>query len=108
MKYALTHVLRLALPTSSEHFEVIYDASIVNISVSFKEKGKPIAFESQEIFFVKIFYTIGDQDFITIMYALYIWHCYLEGANCVEVTNYNPFIYLNHNKYCRGVMPDII
>jgi hypothetical protein len=52
----------LALPTFGEPFEVICDASIVDIGAIPLQKGQPIAFESQKLPLAKKNYTTGEQN----------------------------------------------
>jgi hypothetical protein len=94
VKYVLTHAFVFALPIFGEPFEVIYNASIIGIGAILLQKGWPIAFESWKLFTAKIKYTTGQQEFTTVVHALRTWHCYLEGVDCVVVTNHNPLTYL--------------
>jgi hypothetical protein len=94
VKYALTHAPVLALPTFDESFEVIRNASIVGIGAILLQKGRPIAFESRKLSPVENNYTTGEQELIAVVHALRTWHCYLEGADCVVVTDHNPLTYL--------------
>ena len=59
VKYALTHTLILALPTFSEPFKVICDASIVGIGL---QKGQPIDFESRKFSHAKKIIPLGSKN----------------------------------------------
>ena len=87
MKYALIHAPVLALPTFGEPFEVICNASIVGIGAIMLEHRQLIAFESRKFSLAEKNYTIGEAELTTVVHALHTWCCYLEGADCMIVTN---------------------
>ena len=39
-------------------------------------------------------YTIGEQKLTTVVHALRTWRYYLEGSECVVITDHNPLTYL--------------
>ena len=94
VKYALTHVQILILPKFGERFEVICDASMVDVGAILLHNGKLIAFESRKLIPVERNYTTGEQELRAVVYAMQTWRCYLESSNCVVATNHNPITYL--------------
>ena len=94
VKYALTHVHVLSLLIFGERFEVICDASLLGIGVVLLQKDRPIAFESRKLTPAEKNYTTGEQELTAVVYALRTWQCYLEGFECVVITDHNPSTYL--------------
>ena len=67
--YALTHAHVLNFPIFGERFEVIYDASLLDIGAVFLWKGRPIEFASRKLTSVEKNYTIGEQELTAVVHA---------------------------------------
>jgi hypothetical protein len=94
VKYALTHAPVLSVPIFGERFEVICDAFLLGIGAVPLQKGRPIAFESRKLTPAEKNYTRGEQELTAVVHALQTWRCYLEGSECVVITDPNPLTYL--------------
>ena len=94
VKYELTHAHVLRFPIFGERFEVICDASLLDIGAVLLQKGRPIAFESRKLTPAEKNYTTGEQELTAVVHALRTWRCYLEGSECVVITDHNPLTYL--------------
>ena len=94
IKYALSHAPILILPKFGERFEVICDASMVDVEALLLQDGKQIAFESCKLTPAERNFTTGKQELTAVVHAMQTWQCYLEGSDCVVVTNHNPLIYV--------------
>ena len=87
VKYALTQLPVLNLPIFGERFEVICDASLLGIEVGQLRLKAASLHMPKEV-------NIGEQELAAVVHALQTWHYYLEGSECVVITNHNPLTYL--------------
>ena len=67
---------------------------MLGIGAVLLQKGRPIAFESRKLTRAEKNYTTGEQELTAVVHALRTWRCYLEGSECVVITNHNPLTYL--------------
>ena len=99
LKNALTQAPLLAVPDFSEQgkqFEVICDASGLGIGAGLFQGDKIIAFEGRKYRPAEANYTVGEQELLSVVHALLVWRCYLEGAPKFKVvTDHNPLIWFN-------------
>jgi hypothetical protein len=98
VKYVLTHAPILTLPKLGKPFEVVIDASLLEVRAVLLQGGKPITFESKKFSPAERNYTTGEQEIAAVMHAMRTWRCYLEGADCMIVIDHNPLVYLKTQK----------
>ena len=84
----------MILPKFGERFEVICNASMVGVGAVLLQDGKPIAFESRKLISIERNYMISEQEITAVVRAMRTWCWYLEGLDCVVVTDHNPLTYL--------------
>ena len=99
LKKALSEEPLLTSPDFTEgspHFQVIADASGLGIGAALFQGDKVIAYEGRKYRPAESSYTVGEQELLAVVHALYVWRCYLEGAPKFEViTDHNPLIYFH-------------
>ena len=80
----------------SPRFQLIADASGLGIGAALLQGGKVIAYEGRKYRPAEVNYTVGEQELLAVVHALYVWRCYLEGApNFEVVTDHNPLVYFH-------------
>ncbi|GJR32186.1 putative reverse transcriptase domain-containing protein [Tanacetum coccineum] len=85
----------LALPEGSEEFIVYYDASIKGLGIVLMQRGKVIAYASQQLKIHEKNYTTHDMNDTThdlelsaVVFALKIWRQFLCGTKCIVFTDH--------------------
>jgi len=84
LKAALSSAPVLTMPDPNLPYEVFTDASLFAVgAVLLQNQGhglQPIAYISRKLNEAEQRYPTGDREMLAIMYALFAWRCYLEGA----------------------------
>ena len=94
---ALTNAPCLAHPDFSKNFEVHCDAALSWLGAVLYQDGRPVAYESRRLTPAEVNYPTGEQELLTVMHALTVWRCYLEGAPEFRVvTDHKAITYLDN------------
>ena len=99
LKKTLSEEPLLTSPDFSEgspQFQLITDASGLGIGAALFQGDKVIAYEGRKYRPAEVNYTVGEQELLAVVHALYVWRCYLEGAPKFQVvTDHNPLVYFH-------------
>jgi hypothetical protein len=90
IKWALTHAPVSASPHESKEYEVVSDASGIELGAVLLQNGKPIAYDSRKLSGAENRYTTGEQELLGVVHALQTWRCYLERVHFVLFTDHKP------------------
>jgi hypothetical protein len=71
------------LCTSNEQlpYEVVTDASDLELGAVLLQEGHPVAFESRKLNSAELNYTVTEKEMLAVVHALRVWRCYLEVAD---------------------------
>ena len=97
VKHALIHAPALVLPNPDLPYEVVTDACQTGVGAVLLQQGKPVAFAGRKLNDAETRYTMTDQEFLGVVFALKQWRCYLQGArhSFTIVTDPNPNVYFS-------------
>jgi hypothetical protein len=78
----------LRTPNEMLPYEVVMDASDLGLGVVLLQEGHPVAFESRKLNSAKLHYQTTKKEMLSVVHALRVWRCYLEGANFTVYTDH--------------------
>ena len=88
----------LLLPDPTKPFTVTTDASDFAIgAVLTQDHGRgeqPVAYESRKLFPAKLNYPVHEKELLVIVYAIRLWHMYLEGQRFTVITDHASLEYI--------------
>jgi hypothetical protein len=88
LKQKLTEAVLLCTPDESLRYEVATNASDLRIGGVLLQEGHPVAFESRKLNDAELNYQTTEKEMLTVVYALRMWRCYLEGAEFTVYTDH--------------------
>jgi hypothetical protein len=88
LKYCLTNAPLLRSPNEKLPYEVVTDASAVELGAVLMHEGQPICFESRKINDAERHYHTTESERLAVVHALKTWRCYLEGATFTVVIDH--------------------
>ena len=95
LKQCLTRAPVPCLPDLNKPFEVICDASGFGCGAVLKQNDNAVAYYSYRTNKHERNYSVGEQELLAVVKALYHWRCYLEGAVKMKViTDHKPNTFL--------------
>ena len=95
LKQCLTQAPVLCLPDLNKPCEVICDTSGFGCGAVLKQNDNAVAYYSYRMNKHEINYSVGEQELLAVVKALYHWRCYLEGAVKMKViTDHKPNTFL--------------
>ena len=94
IKEALASPPVLAIPDFNKPFEVICDASDMDIGAILMQDNHPIAYESRKLSSAERNYPTHDRECLAVVHAYQLWRCYLEGLPSTVWTDHWPLEFL--------------
>ena len=94
IKDALVSPPVLALPDFDKPFEVICDASDIDIGAILLQENHPIAYESRKLSQAERNYPTHDRECLAVVHAYQLWRCYLEGVPSTVWTDHWPLEFI--------------
>jgi hypothetical protein len=80
LKQKLTEAPLLRTPDESFPYEVVTDASDLDLGGVLLQEGQPVAVESRKLNDAELNYQTTEKEMLAVVHALRVWRCYLEGA----------------------------
>lgn len=100
LKEALTQPLVLAMPNFHEEFIVECDASGGGIGAVLMQKGRPLAYLSQQLKGRAMLLKVYEKEMLAILLAIKKWGQYLWGKQFVIRTDHKPLKYMLEHRLC--------
>jgi hypothetical protein len=88
LKQKLTEASLLRTPNEQLLYDVITDASDLNLGAVLLQKGHPVAFESRKLNSAELDYQTTEKEMLAVVHALHVWRCYPEGADFTVYTDH--------------------
>jgi hypothetical protein len=88
LKQKLIEAPLLRIPDERLPYEVVTGASDVGLGAVLLPEGHPVAFESRKLNLAELNYNVTGEEMLAIVHTLYVWRCYLEGANFTMYTDH--------------------
>ena len=95
LKDSLCNTPVLKLPDPDQPFEVSCDASGFAVGAVLLQDLRPIAYAGRKMTPAELNYGVGEQELLSVIYALEQWRCYLEGVPFTLITDHRPNIFLD-------------
>jgi hypothetical protein len=88
LKQKLVEAPLLCTPDEALPYEVVTDASDIGLGAMLLQEGHPVAFESRKLNSAELNYTVTEKEMLSVVHALRVWRCYLEGADFTVYTDH--------------------
>jgi hypothetical protein len=88
LKQKLTEAPLLRTPNESLPYEVVTDASDLDLGGVLLQEGHLVAPESRKLNDAELNYQTTEKEMLAVVHALRVWRCYLEGAEFIVYTDH--------------------
>jgi hypothetical protein len=93
LKQKLTKTPLLRTPNEQWPYDVVTDASDLDLGAVLLQEGLPVVFESRKLNSAELNHQTTKKEMLAVVHALRVWRCYLEGANFTVYTDHVSNIY---------------
>jgi hypothetical protein len=88
LKQKLTEAPFLRTPDERLPYEVVTDASDLGVGALLLQEGHHVAYESRKLSSAELNYNVTEKEMLSVVHALRVWRCYLEGADFTMFTDH--------------------